>query len=151
MSQLVANSEYTVMRASGASLPQVAWALVRVGIPLAIVTFLAGEFVAPPAERLAQAVRASAKGETQRFVAQQFQSGFWFKQDRTFVNIRSVLADMTLAGVRIYEFDADLRLTRGAHRRVAATFAGDGQWQLANVKTTELLRDRHPADDAATR
>ena len=57
MAQLVANSEYTVMRASGASLLQVTWALFRVGFPIAVVTFLAGEFVAPPADRLAQQVR----------------------------------------------------------------------------------------------
>jgi len=62
LSQLVANSEFTVMRASGASILQVAWAVVRVGIPLAIATFLAGEYVAPPAERLAQNVRAAAMG-----------------------------------------------------------------------------------------
>ena len=112
MAQLVANSEYTVMRASGASLLQVTWAIVRVGIPIAVLTFLAGEFVAPPAERLAQQVRGQAMGDTRRIVAQQFQSGFWFKQDATFVNIRSVLADMTLSGVRLYEFDANLAMTR---------------------------------------
>ena len=37
ISQLVGNSEYTVMRVSGASLFQVGWAVVRVGIPLALV------------------------------------------------------------------------------------------------------------------
>ena len=68
MAQLVASSEYTVMRASGASLLQVTWALMRVGIPLAIATFLAGEFVAPPAERLALQIRAPSRGET-RIVA----------------------------------------------------------------------------------
>ncbi|MDH4181629.1 MAG: LptF/LptG family permease, partial [Betaproteobacteria bacterium] len=63
ISQLVSNSEYTVMRVSGASLWQVGWAVLRVGIPLAIATFLAGEFIAPPSERLAQTLRASARGD----------------------------------------------------------------------------------------
>lgn len=137
MAQLVANSEYTVMRASGASLAQVTWALVRIGLPLALATFLAGEFVAPPAERLAQQVRAPAVGDAPRIVAQQFQSGFWFKQGDTFVNIRRVLADMTLVGIRIYEFDRDLRLKT---LRVAesGSFSGNGQWRLANVRMTEL-------------
>src|SRR4029079_7286483 len=107
MAQLVASSEYTVMRASGAPLLQVMWALIRVGVPLAVATFLAGEFVAPPAERIAQQIKGQAMGESGRIVAQQFQSGFWFKQDLTFVNIRSVLANMSLANVRIYEFDRD--------------------------------------------
>src|SRR3954451_12465879 len=68
LAQLVANSEYTVMRASGTSLLQVTWALVRIGIPLAIATFLAGEYVAPPAERLAQHLRMQARGEAPRIV-----------------------------------------------------------------------------------
>ena len=136
LSQLVSNSEYTVMRASGASLAQVTWALLRVGIPLALVTFLAGEYVAPPANRLAQQVKAPSQGEA-RIVAQQFQSGFWFKQGLTFANIRSVLADMTLTGVRIYEFDDELRLRR-VRIAESGTFEGTGQWRLDSVRTTEL-------------
>ena len=137
LANLVSNSEYTVMRASGASLGQVTWALMRIGIPLAIVTFLAGELVAPPAERISQAVRAAATGDTPRFSARQFDSGFWFRQERAMVNIRGVLSDLTLVGVRIYEFDDQLRL---AVMRVAesATFARGGQLRLANVRVTKL-------------
>ncbi len=137
MSQLVANSEYTVMRASGASLWQVGWALMRVGLPLALATFLAGEFFAPPAERLAKTVRNIARGDAVRVVAQQFDSGFWFKQDLTFVNVRSVLADMTLVGVRIYEFDDELRLSRIRYAD-SGRFAGRDEWRLTNVRTTEM-------------
>ena len=137
MSQLVANSEYTVMRASGGSLTQITLAIVRVGIPLAIATFLAGEFLAPPAERLAQQVRLQTTLGSGQIVAQQFESGFWFKQDRSFVNIKSTLADMTLLGVRIYEFDRDLRLKT---LRVAesGSFVTDGLWRLKNVHSTTL-------------
>jgi len=140
IAQLVANSEYTVMRASGMSLVQLGWAVLRVGIPLAAATFLAGEYVAPPAERLAQTVRAVSVGDTSRVVSQQFQSGFWFKEDLTFVNIRTVLANMTLLGIRIYEFDRDLRLTT-IRMAESGRFAGDGKWQLENVKTTEIGSD----------
>jgi lipopolysaccharide export system permease protein len=137
IAQMVANSEYTVMRTSGASLTQITLSIVRVGIPLAIATFLAGEFLAPPAERLAKQVRAQAQGQTNRFVAQQFESGFWFKQDLTFVNIKSLLADMTLVDVRIYEFDRDLRL-KALRVADSGTFVSDGLWRLANVQTTAL-------------
>jgi lipopolysaccharide export system permease protein len=140
MSQLVANSEYTVMRASGGSLTQITLAIVRVGIPLAIATFLAGEFLAPPAERLAQQVRLQTTLGSGQIVAQQFTSGFWFKQDRSFVNIKSTLADMTLLGVRIYEFDRDLRLKT---LRVAesGSFVTDGLWKLKNVSSTTITDD----------
>jgi lipopolysaccharide export system permease protein len=137
MSQLVANSEYTVMRASGGSLTQITLAIVRVGIPLAIATFLAGEFLAPPAERLAQQVRLQSTRSAGQFVAQQFESGFWFKQDRNFVNIKSTLADMTLLGVRIYEFDRDLRL-KTLLVAESGSFVTDGLWTLKNVRSTTL-------------
>ena len=137
LAQLVSSSEYTVMRASGASLLQVGWSLVRIGIPLSIVTFLAGEFVAPQATLLSRSVRAQAMGDTTRVVAQQFRSGFWFKQDQTFVNIRSVLADLTLVGVSIYEFDNDFRL-RNVRTAEAGTFAGNGQWRLTDVRNSEI-------------
>jgi lipopolysaccharide export system permease protein len=140
ISQLVGNSEYTVMRTSGASLWQVGWAVIRIGIPLALATFLAGEFVAPPAERLAQTLRAAAKGDSSSVVAQQFDSGFWFKQDLTFVNVRAVLADLSLVGVRIYEFDDALRLARVRHAKTGR-FLQPGRWQLADVRITEFAGD----------
>lgn len=140
ISQLVGNSEYTVMRVSGASLFQVGWAVIRIGIPLALATFLAGEFVAPPAERLAQTLRAAARGDASSVVAQQFDSGFWFKEDLTYVNVRSVLADLTLVGVRIYEFDEALRL-KSVRRADSGRFVKPGRWELAKVRVIELVGD----------
>jgi len=140
LSQFVVSSEFTVMRVSGASLWQVAWAVIRVGIPLAIATFLAGEFVSPAAERLANTLRASAKGDSSSVVAQQFDSGFWFRQDMTFVNVRSVLADLSLSGVRIYEFGPDFRLL-AVRRAESGRFVQPGRWKLANVQTTTLAGD----------
>jgi lipopolysaccharide export system permease protein len=137
---LVANSEYTVMRASGASLTQITWAIVRIGIPLAVATFLTGEFVAPPAEKMAQQVHLQTRGEQSRFVAQQFQSGFWFKQDQTFANIRRLTADLTLLEVRIYEFDRELRL-KALRVADSGTFMNEGEWLLKNVRTTEFSAD----------
>jgi lipopolysaccharide export system permease protein len=148
ISQLVANSEYTVMRASGMSLVQVGWSVLRVGIPLAAATFLAGEYLAPPAEQLAQTVRAVG-GTAGRVVAQQFTSGFWFKQDLTFVNVRNVLSDMSLLGIRIYEFDRDLKL-RSIRIAESGRFAGNGEWELKNVKTTAFAGDHTTVTSAPT-
>lgn len=149
LAQLVASSEYTVMRVSGASLLQVVWALLRIGIPLSIVTFLAGEFVAPQAALLSQQVRAQAMGDTSRIVAQQFKSGFWFKQDQTYVNIRSVLSDLSIAGVSIYEFDKDFRL-RNVRTAESGTFTGNGHWRLKNVRSTEVAITGTKVTDSET-
>jgi lipopolysaccharide export system permease protein len=84
-------------------------------------------------------MRSSGDGAA-RVVAQQFASGFWFKQDLTFVNIRTVLADMTLSGVRMYEFGDDLRL-KVVRVAQSGSFVGNGQWKLENVKSTEIGAD----------
>ena len=76
-------------------------------------------------------------GDTARVVAQQFRSGFWFKQDQTFVNIRSVLADLTLVGISIYEFDGDFRL-RNVRTAESGSFSGNGHWRLKTVRNTEI-------------
>jgi len=54
LAQLVAGSEYTVMRTSGVSTTRFAAALASVGLLFAALTFLFGEFIAPPAQQLAQ-------------------------------------------------------------------------------------------------
>jgi lipopolysaccharide export system permease protein len=107
MAQLVASSEYTVMRASGASLLQVMWALIRVGVPLAVATFLAGEFVAPPAERIA-ADQRTGDGESGGSSRNNFNpdSGS-SKILRSSISQRS--RQHVASNVRIYEFDRDLR------------------------------------------
>jgi lipopolysaccharide export system permease protein len=53
------------------------------------------------------------------------------------VNIRNVLPNLTLLGVRIYEFDDTLRL-KTVRTAESGTFAGEGRWQLTGVRTTEL-------------
>ena len=53
LAQLVASTEYTVIRASGVSLTRLNTALVSVGVLFAALTFSIGEFVGPPAEQFA--------------------------------------------------------------------------------------------------
>jgi lipopolysaccharide export system permease protein len=47
---------------------------------------------------------------------------------------------MTLLGVRIYEFDADLRL-KALRVADSGSFVADGEWKLKNVRSTELGPD----------
>ena len=82
-------------------------------------------------------LQARQRHRDERPLDLKFTSGFWFKQDRTFVNIRTVLADMTLVGVRIYEFDDAMRLT-ASRSAETGRFTGNGTWELRNVKATEL-------------
>ena len=132
LAQFVANSEYTVMRASGVSLQKMVGALAVVGTIFGVLTFAVGEFLAPPAEQFAQRMRSQA---ISGIVAQEFRSGLWIKDGTSFVNVLEVTPTGSLKGLRIYEFDDDYRL-RVLRYAEAAEYEGNNQWLLANVAQT---------------
>ncbi|MDR0250128.1 MAG: LPS export ABC transporter permease LptG [Burkholderiales bacterium] len=138
LAQMVSSSELTVMRTSGVSLAQIGLAIFQVGVPIALATFLAGEFIAPQAERLAQTVRAIHRSSDQQMIAQQFSSGFWFKEQYTFANIRAATASHVLMGVRLYEFDDTMRLQRIRSAERGIFSSTDNAWLLDKVQTTEI-------------
>jgi lipopolysaccharide export system permease protein len=139
LAQLNVNSEYTVMRASGASVFQIAWPLAVLGLVFAIIGFLLAEYAVPAAESLGQRARAYAGKAVPQ--TQRFRSGFWFKESRTFVNIGDVLPDARLANIRIFEFDPDGRLLSLVRAQVAAN-QGDTRWSLSGVSRLQFTSTR---------
>jgi lipopolysaccharide export system permease protein len=139
LAQLVASSEYTVMRVSGISITRMALMLGAVGLLFAVLTFVFGEFIGPPTEQLAQRMRSQA---ITGLVAQEFRSGLWIKDGTSFINVLEVLPDSTLKGIKIYEFDTDHRL-----RKISFAQRGDYQsgrrWLLKDVVETTF--DDHKA------
>jgi len=134
LAQLVANSEYNVMRVSGVSLWRMAVTLLQIGLLFAGLTFICGEFVAPPAEAAAQQLRVRALTGV---IAQEFRSGLWVKDDNSFINVAQVLPDSVLVGVKIYEFDAEHRL-RTISLAQRGEYAGEHQWKLFGVQQTSF-------------
>ena len=140
LSRLAASSEYTVMRGSGLSPGNIAGLLCRSGIVLVLITFMFGELVTPSAERAAHEMKLRA---TSAGLAQEFRSGLWVKDELRFVNVREVLPDATLSGVRIYEFDPD-------HRLVSISFARRGEYLRTNLwKLTDIVQTRFTDSEAS--
>lgn len=132
LAQLVASSEYTVMRTSGVSILRMSAALMGAGVLFAVLTFVFGEFIAPPAEQLAQRLRSQA---ITGLVAQEFRSGLWIKDGRNFVNVGEVTPDSKLKDVRIYEFDDQYRL-RSISLAKSGDYLGGRRWLLKDVIRT---------------
>ena len=137
LSRLVGNSEYAVMRVSGLSTWRVAGYFSIIGVALALLMLLMGEFVAPWSEQAAQRYKLRA---THSVVAQQFRSGLWVKDDKRFINVREVMPDNTLRGIEIYGFEADGRLgwIRAAEQ---AHWRGNQTWDLQQVVETHFGAD----------
>jgi lipopolysaccharide export system permease protein len=138
LAQLVANSEYTVMRVSGVSTWRLAFTLVQIGLLFSFITFGFGEFVSPPAEQMAQQLRAKA---ITGIVAQEFRSGLWVRDEHNFVNVAQVLPDAVLLGLKIYEFDADHRL-RAISLAARAEYEDHNRWRLHDVVQTSFENDQ---------
>lgn len=138
LSTLARHSEITVLRASGLSTRRLLGCLFQVAAAYALLTFVIGEWVAPPCERAAQQLRLAAKGAV---VGQDMRSGLWVKDERSFINVRTVLPDTRLRDIRIYEFDTDAHLTSVTDAAEGAYLPPAG-WRLSGVVRTLLYGER---------
>jgi lipopolysaccharide export system permease protein len=156
--QMAARSEYTIFRVSGLSTSRALMSLMKIGIPLVLLTFLFGEVIGPYTDQLSERVRLEALGSS---VSSNFRSGVWVKDTLTndgqghqvtrFVNVGELKPDASISNVRIYEFDSQFRL---ADVRTAQSghYAPPGHWDLKGVTEVKLtdLPKGVSADDALT-
>ena len=145
LAYLASNSEYTVMRAAGFSPRDAGLTLIKIGLVFVVATFVLGEWIAPIAEQAAQTLKLRAKSS---LIGQELKSGLWFKDERSFINVREARQDNALTGVRIYEFGDDykLNLARTAER---GEYRGGGVWRLFNVAQTRMTAEGPRVDKMA--
>lgn len=134
LAQLAHHSELAVMRVSGFSSFRIGLSGLRIGLVFVLAAFVVGEFVAPHSERMATQLRARAMNAV---MAQEFRSGLWLRDGLSFINVREILPDSTLVGVKIYEFDQ-------AHNLRTISYAAEGRhlrdndWSLREVEQTHF-------------
>ncbi len=134
LAHLSSNSEYTVMRAAGLSPSRAGGVLVKAGLVFVVATFAIGEWLAPRAEEAAQQLRMRAMSS---LIGGTMNSGLWFKDERSFINVREAREANVLSGVRIYEFDSAYRL-RQVTEAERGEYAGKGVWRLTRVAQTQF-------------
>lgn len=129
--RLSLSSEFSVMRSAGLATSRLVIWMLTLGLAIGGVTLLFGEYVTPYAERAAQQMKVRA---TSGIVAQEFPTGLWAKDGRTFINIRELHPDASLVDVRLYEFDAEFNLE--LMRRAESAKWQDEHWVLQQVTQT---------------
>jgi lipopolysaccharide export system permease protein len=133
--QMAARSELTIYRASGASTAQMLGALCKIALPMILLSFICGELISPPSERMAQKLRLKALNTQVSFQA--FRSGVWVKDDKSFVNVKSVMPDTSLSDIVIYRFDDAFHLQTIISAKYAS-YLQPGTWQLGEVLETRF-------------
>ncbi len=134
LAHLSSNFEFIVLRAAGLAPSRAAFALAKCGLVFVVATFVIGEWVAPYAEESAQRVRMQAMSAV---IGQDLRSGLWFKDARSFINVREARRANELKDLRIYEFDSTYRLSR-ISVAARADYAGSGVWHLKDVAQTRF-------------
>lgn len=145
MGQLAAQSELTIIRASGWSPSRILLALAKGLLLLWLLMLLVGESLAPWAEKTAMQLRLvngaqhlSLAGET----------GFWTKDQRRYITAQTVVKQDQLAGVIIYELDVARESYHVIQAQSAHFDAEKRQWTLQQVReqwiATESIEGTFP-------
>lgn len=139
LARMAQSSEFTILRTGGLGPARALSLLAGLGVFFAAVTFVVGDYVAPPSERQAVLLRARYAGGLKVDGA-----GAWLKEKRSTpegersysINLAGTTGTGDLQGIRIFEFDADGRLVSriGAQQAVVDK---DGAWELKDV---DLMR-----------
>jgi lipopolysaccharide export system permease protein len=129
------NRELIAMRAAGLSVLGIIRAVMVAGAILVTISILVGEFVAPIAERSAQMIKVNAVDEGK--VVMNVKYGLWLREGKKFINVRKIQDDGSLADISIYELDDQRHLRYSTHAE-KATFQGNQQWKLEQIKQSDV-------------
>jgi lipopolysaccharide export system permease protein len=144
MARFAQSSEYTILRTSGLGPWRALRTLLALGLMFTLLTFAAGDYLSPTADRAAQLLKARLEGRISIG-----QTGAWLKERQQFhtynVNVKALTPEGQMQGVRIFEADSRglLVSTTQAPR---ASFADDGSWLLQDAERQEfVLQGTEPA------
>ena len=148
LARFAASSEFTIMRVSSMSTAQAGIMLGKIGLVFVIATMLIGEVVSPFTTTMAEKFKLDVKGDA---LKKEFRTGMWTKDTireggingaaigTRFLNIRELRPDGQLRGIKLYEFDKDLRLTTIITAK-SADYQANNVWRLNRVTETVLKK-----------
>ncbi|MGE0498383.1 MAG: LPS export ABC transporter permease LptG [Ramlibacter sp.] len=137
MARLAQSSEYTILRTSGLGPWRALRMLMSLGLIFVVLTFAAGDYLAPVADRTAQLLKTRYQG---RITVGQ--TGAWIKERQLYnaytVNVGALSPEGDMLGVRIFEFDARGALVSQT-QAPRARFTDDGAWVLSEAQRSEFI------------
>ena len=148
LSRFAARSEFTVIRISGLSTLQAVFMVLKIGVPLVILTFLFGEAIAPMADNLARQIKMEMTGKPVTKGGYSMKSGFWAHDRNYIINVREIIGTNRVSDMLIYEFDDNFGLKSIQSAKYAQFIKGLG-WQLEEVAITQIGKNQVIAEQKA--
>jgi len=129
LSRLAAGSELIVMRASGVSIAQVIFAVIKTAVLVLIVVTAVGEWLAPPLSHAANIRKTLAMSNGQALKTQQ---GTWLRDGQNFLLIGKVLPNKKAQDVTYFTFNKQ-------HKLQSMRYAAQGDyhhhhWTFKNIE-----------------
>jgi lipopolysaccharide export system permease protein len=128
---LAMRGELTAMRAGGLSPGRIVGSVLKLAGYAVVALFLLAQFVIPPAQQLAQTMRASRLSSSE---AVRSGNSFWAAGDHQFLNVRRFDNGNIPSDIYLYEFAANGGL-QGLIQADHAEVRPDGTWLLEDVST----------------
>ena len=148
---MASQSEFTIFRVAGLDIKQSLFTLIKISLPIAILTLVISEGLGPYSEKISEQIRMEALGST---FNSQFRSGVWVKDNLhdvdgsgpikpgvRYVNVGSINQNEEIRQIRMYEFDPNYRLL-SIRSAASGRFNSQGVWELNNVSETRFIEKR---------
>lgn len=148
LSRLAQSSEFTILRTAGLGPGRALSMLTLLGVVFAVLTFVAGDLVAPAAEQKSASLKAATSGGLPTGPG-----GAWMRdrleRDGQVLSVSAHVGRLGSEGqwqdVRIFEFSAEGQLLRRLQAREARVDE-EGLWRLADVRDDHWVPGRAAAD-----
>jgi lipopolysaccharide export system permease protein len=148
MARLAQSSEFTILRTSGLGPWQALRALMLLGLGFVSLTFALGDYLAPLADKTAQAIKAQALGQISLG-----RTGAWIKDKQPYssfsVNVGALEGTTGMKGIRIFELDNKGHIV-SVMQASAGEFGPGQSWSLLDVTRTEYMNMGTPQAQAST-
>ncbi len=135
---LARGNEITVMRAAGMSKLRLLSSVLGAGLPVLVLALLAGEYLAPRLEQMADERKAFARYDNVSFAGQ---GGAWLRDGNTIVNVEQRSSAEQYGGMLVFELTDENRIA-AVGRAERATAGADQSWQLADYRESRFDGDR---------
>jgi len=133
---LAVNSELIVMRASGITTLRITRSVLQIGLFIAILVALLGEYVVPFATKSAKTYRAEAM-EKKLIVGGS--NDLWARDGNRYVNVKQILPNHELGQIYVYELDDNRQLNSMIYAE-KAQYRND-EWLLEDIKRSDITLD----------
>ena len=136
LGNLAANSELTAMRAAGVAIRQIVSMTLKLGLVLALMVFVLGEWVAPRTEQIANSFKLQMQ---QKQLAVGLQ-GTWIKDGERIINIGKLWSEKKLENITIYQIDQQQGRIASITRAASAEREAN-TWVMRQVERQTLRSD----------